>query len=393
VRILAITNLYPRPGDELFAPYNRLQFRTLAQEHELVVIAPLAWTIRLREWARLRHTPWEYVNDHGLRVYHPTYYFPPKVWPHWYGHCFYRSIAGLTGRLLDDFRPQVVLSCWAHPDGWAAVRLARRAGLPVVIKVHGSDIRVATRNPRRRERIAEGLRGADAVVAVSRELADQVIGLGVDPARVRVIYHGTDTTVFSPGNQAEARARLGLSEGQLVLFVGNLLATKGAGILIEACARLRDQGRPVACYLVGKGADEAQLRVLAHRLHLSDHIHFPGPCPPQTLADWYRACDLVALPSFSEGIPNVLREGLSCGKPFVAAAVGGIPEIAYPSFSRLVAPGAVPELAEAIDKMLATSPAVDAGLVQERTIGWDQSARLLTQLLEEVVKGRNPHDQ
>jgi glycosyltransferase involved in cell wall biosynthesis len=392
VRILAITNLYPRPGNELFAPYNRQQFRFLARENELSVIAPVAWTIKVKEWARLRHTPGKYLNDHGTWVYHPTYYFPPKVFQHRHGQWYLRSIGRLAEGLLREFRPQVVLSSWAHPDGWAAVRIARQAGLPTLIKVHGSDVLVATRKPRRRRRIAEALAGADGVVAVCQDLANHVVGLGVDARKIRVIPHGTDETVFCPGDQRKARARLGLAaEGDMVLFVGNLLTTKGAGVLIEACGRLRDQGRQLSCYLIGRGMHESRLRALIRRLRLGDRVMLVGGCRPEVLADWYRACDLVALPSFSEGIPNVLREALRCGKPFVATHVGGIPEIAHPSFSSLVPPGAVPELAEAITMMLATRPHVDRALLAERTISWTHSARLLAEYLEEIVKGRSPH--
>jgi glycosyltransferase involved in cell wall biosynthesis len=100
---------------------------------------------------------------------------------------------------------------------------------------------------------------------------------------------------------------------------------------------------------------------------------------------WYWACDLVVLPSFSEGIPNVLREALSCGKPFVATNVGGIPEIAHPRFARLVGPGQPRELAEAIDAMLQTRVTADPGELCSQLISWDRSAQLVGECLEAIV--------
>jgi glycosyltransferase involved in cell wall biosynthesis len=94
---------------------------------------------------------------------------------------------------------------------------------------------------------------------------------------------------------------------------------------------------------------------------------------------------VVALPSYSEGIPNVLREALLCGRPFVATRVGGIPEIAHPSYSRLVEPGDAVGLAEALQAMLAEPPAVEEALVRPRCISWQESARRLAQCLQEAV--------
>src|SRR6202043_67277 len=102
------------------------------------------------------------------------------------------------------------------------------------------------------------------------------------------------------------------------------------------------------CTLVGRGRDERRLRELVARQHLAERVHFAGPRPHAELPDWYRACDVVALPSFSEGIPNVLREASACGRPFVASRVGGIPEMADPSSSLLVEPGSVEGLADAL---------------------------------------------
>ena len=95
--------------------------------------------------------------------------------------------ADLASR-LKEFAPDVILSSWAHPDGWAATRLGREFELPVLIKVIGTDILVNARNERRRDRIAEALTAADAVAAVSRDLAQKVAELGVDPARIHVVH-------------------------------------------------------------------------------------------------------------------------------------------------------------------------------------------------------------
>ncbi len=380
MRILAITNLYPRPGHETLAPFNRQQFAAMAARDDLAVLAPVPWTEELRDWRNGRRTPRSYRSAKGIEVRHPRYYFTPGILRASYGRFFLASIQGEARRLIREFRPEVVLACWAHPDGWAAVEIAREAGLPVVIKVVGSDV-LAVNNPSRLARTAEALRKAHAVVAVSQDLANHVAALGVDPDRVHVVYNGLDMQKFRPGDRAAARARLGLPpDGPIVLFVGNLLLTKGAGVLLEAMDILNREGKAPRCLVVGRGRDENRLREMISRLGLDGVVGLVGPKPHDQLADWYHACNLLALPSFSEGIPNVLMEASACGRPFVATHVGGIPEIARDAACRLIPPRDPQALAEAITEVLAWGP-----VEPTRSISWEESARHLVEVLGQTL--------
>src|SRR5438046_2894925 len=132
MRILAVTNLYPNPLQPNRATFNDQQFRSIAAQCPLAVVSPIAWTDELR--ARLKQTralqSRHRVVANGVTVDHPRYVFPPKCFRDWYGHFFQASVKATFLRVLRDFRPDVVLASWAYPDGWAAVRLARQAGLP-----------------------------------------------------------------------------------------------------------------------------------------------------------------------------------------------------------------------------------------------------------------------
>lgn len=280
-----------------------------------------------------------------------------------------------------------MLGCYTHPDGWAAVKLSREFGLPVVLKVHGSCVRVAPfQDPRRGIRIAGALREADRVAAVSRDLAEHAERLGAAPTHTRVVYNGVNQALFRPGGRDEARARLGLDgEAKLVLFVGNLLLSKGASVLVDACRALAERGIAFRCHLVGRGQDEARLRAQINRLGLASRVLVAGPRPYSELPDWYRACDVVALPSFSEGIPNVLREAIACGRPFVATRVGGIPEIADSATSRLVTPGDRVALADAIEEFLVKPPTPDAFVSTGIQRSWEESASDLARVLQEAI--------
>ncbi len=352
MRLLVLTNLYPNPYQPHRATFNRQQIRELAALHEVRVIAPILWTDELRE--RRRQGGPRLPADRrwacdGLTVEHPRYVYPPKVLRSWYGRCFLRSVQLTFQRVVREFRPDLVFAPWAYPDGWAAVELSRNAGVPVVVKVHGSDILALSRYPGRVRRTVETLSCADCVVAVSQHLTQRMVELGADAARLRVVYNGIDTDAFFPGDRRRSRTALALDHSTpIVLFVGNLVPVKGVDVLLEACALLVRGGVEFHCHVVGDGPLRAKAQKQAQRLGLSQHVVFHGSRPHGELPDWYRAANVVALTSHSEGVPNVLLEAAACGTPFVATNVGGVPEIAHWGASRLAPPGDARALSEAL---------------------------------------------
>jgi glycosyltransferase involved in cell wall biosynthesis len=296
------------------------------------------------------------VTD-GIEFVYPRYLFPPRGFRSWYGPLFLACARPAFERALAEFQPDVIYTPWAYPDGWAAVELGHRAGLPVVITVRGSDVLLAHSFRGRAQRTAEALRRADAVVAISRDLAQHVLAFGTDPRRVQVICHGIDPASFYPGPREEARARLRLSGDEpLILSIGNFVPVKGTDVLIEACARLAHQGLRFQCCLIGDGTLRRCLEEQIARLGVGERVRLLGRLPNEKLPDWYRSAHVFALASYSEGIPSVLLEAAACGTPFVATRVGGIPEVADLGVSRLVAPGDPAALAEALAAFVTAPP-------------------------------------
>ena len=356
MKILAITNLYPNPQQPHRAPFNRHQFRMLAELHPLRVIAPIAWT---DEWAARRRGLAPLPRDRrvineGLAVDHPRYWYTPKILRQWYGDFYLASVRPMFRRVVAEFQPDILFAPWAYPDGYAAVQLGRQTSLPVVVQVHGSDIRELDRYAARVMGTEAALRSADGIIAVSQELADRVIALGAAPDRVRVVIDGVDRHTFQPGCKHAARARVKMrADERQLLFVGSLVPVKGLDILLEALRRL-----PACCEkwrlnIVGEGPEEAALRQQAAECGLAGRVTFHGAIAHSELPDWFRAADLFVLASRSEGVPNVLLEAAACGLPFVASRVGGIPEIAALGASRLVPSERPAALAAAISDMLA----------------------------------------
>lgn len=390
MRVLAVTNLYPNPHCPHRAPYNRQLFRALSHQIPLRVISPILWTDELAGWRRGERLPRDRrVTLDDLIIHHPRYLYTPKILRHWYGLFFRLSVRKAFANALDEFRPDIVFAPWAYPDGWAAVQLGHAAGLPVVVKVHGSDIRVLSRIRGRRRVTVEGMQQADGVVSVSHELARQVMELNVDPDKIRTITSGIDSQLFHPGSRSEARERIGLTDpGQVLLFIGNLVPVKGLDVLVQSCSLLAQSGVQFTCYIVGDGPLRSALHRQIAQSGLEERVRLVGVKPNAQLPDWFRAANLFVLPSRSEGLPTVLLEALASGTPFVASRVGGIPELANLGPCRLVRPDDPGRLAEAIRLSIEGDAGKSEVLTaQPRLRNYDQEASELTAFLETVHCG------
>ena len=386
MRILAFTNLYPNPLQPHRGTFNRQQLRALAERHEVAVISPIAWTderASLRSGAKRLPIHRRVVRD-GLDVHHPRYWFTPKVLRGWYGHFLRMSVARAFSAAMDEFRPDLIFAAWAYPDGWAAVEIGRSAGLPVVVKVHGSDLLTLPGTPGRGRRTAQAVSRADAVVAVSQHLAIKAVQMGAKAENVSVVYDGINSSLFHPGERDEARRRINISGNDpMILFVGNLVPVKGTDVLVEACSRLVRQSVTFRCCIVGQGPLKETLQKRISQLGLADCVTLVGPVEHERLPEWFRAADVFVLPSRSEGVPCVLLEAAGCQTPFVASRVGGIPEIAHLNQGRMVEPENTAELADAIADILKNPPSRQA--ISAFSRGHDDAAKELELLFNRVL--------
>ncbi len=384
MRLLFISNVFPNPLQPTRGVFNLDMVRALAREHDVRVVSPIAWT---DEWrARRRGVSLPAARRsvlHGIEVEYPRSYYTPGGLRTQYGRFLWLSTRAAITRHLESFAPEAVLGYWAHPDGEVAVRAARKAGVPAIVMVGGSDLLIHARNPARRRCIRKVLLEADAVVAVSQHLKETLLEFAIPEEKIAVVARGVDLDVFTPGDRAEARRRLGIAAGsRVLLWIGRIVEVKGLDVLVDACARLRDRGVEFQAYLVGDGPLRSTLEAASRSRGLADRISFVGSRPHDQLPDWYRAADLTVLPSRSEGIPNVLRESLACGTPFVASQVGGIPELAANSANRLVPPGDAGMLANALAEALRTEGTGPRPLT--RSEGLNASAAALTRVIRSL---------
>ena len=267
-------------------------------------------------------------------------------------------LSGLWEVLLEARRGDydAVLCHWVLPAGpiaWLSSFFLER---PVFLFAHGSDLnRYAAVSSGLRLIARLVLRKARGIFAVSGDLRDLI---EADYSRVahkvEVIPMGVGER-FLPGNREEDRVELDLGEGMNVLFVGDLSAAKGIRDLLEARVKVLEQGVDFRLFFAGSGPLEEEISAI-------EGCRLLGTLSQADLARWYRAADLLVLPSHSEGTPLVVMEALCCGTPVLATRVGGIPELIEPGVTgELVNPMQPDLLAGKLEDLLG-SPAILGGM-------------------------------
>ena len=384
MRILFLASDFPNPVQPTRGTFNRALAQALSRHHDLRCINPIPWPDRLRRRGATP-APRRDTLAGGATVWHPTYYYPPKIFRSGYHRWLSWSIRGAVAQATASWKPQVMLAYWAHPDGAAAASIAKAISVPSAVIVGGSDVLLLPGDPRRRRAVVAALQQADAVITINRHLQTKVAELGIRPDKIHVWSQGVDREVFRPGDKSAARAKLGIEPDVFTfLCVARLVHVKGIDVLLQACRILADQAAAFRMFIVGDGPLRGDLESQAAALGLREIVTFAGAREPAELGDWYRAADRTVLPSRSEGLPNVLRESLACGTRFIASDVGGIREIAGDA-DVLVAPQDPQALAQAMGRSMTQPPPPPPPLPD-----WDESAQALAQILTNLTLPGRP---
>ena len=212
-------------------------------------------------------------------------------------------------------------------------------------------------------REGELAREADLIVSPTRREKREIVDYyGADPDRIAVVPCGVNLETFRPVDREQARARLGLENGEkIILYVGRIDPMKGVDRLVTALARIKQK---MTCKLLVVGGEDAVrtgsngLPALARRLGLGEAVIFAGCLPQEELRHYYTAADVFALPSHYESFGLAGLEALACGTPVVAADVGIYGQILdHGPGGRLAEDGRAEIMAAKIEEMLSVPSA------------------------------------
>lgn len=200
------------------------------------------------------------------------------------------------------------------------------------------------------------LRFMDRVVCVSQCQAARVLRTGVGPEKVRVIRNAARLRAFDavdPDGRSRLRALAG-GDGPIVLAAGRLSPEKGFSVLVDAARRVHERIPNARFVLFGEGVERTRLESRIAQLRLGGVFRLAGFCNDlDALIPW---ADVIALPSFTEGLPNVALEAGAAGVPVIATAVGGTPEVVADGVTGYLVPaGDEIALAERLANLLANA--------------------------------------
>jgi glycosyltransferase involved in cell wall biosynthesis len=290
-------------------------------------------------------------------------------------------------REIDDFQPDIIHASYLVPCGQAVVRQRR---VPTIVTSHGYDAYdLPHRRPGLRRACVEAVSKATRVTAVSGYLARCLQDLV--PRNVDVIWNGADERFFFPRDRVECRAAFNLPRDRVIVaYAGFLLREKGLFELVDAISRIPAQERPLLV-LAGDGPVRPELENAAARMRVD--TRFLGALAHERIGLLFGASDVVTLPSYYEGLPNVVCEAMLSGRAVVASAVGGIPEIVQHERTGLIVPprdaGALFESLSRCnaDARLRDRLAMHAREFAAATLTWRRSAKRYEDLYLQTLEG------
>lgn len=255
-------------------------------------------------------------------------------------------------------------------------------GTPIVYTNHfwnwfGGGMRTRTR----RSLELYAFKNADRCITVSEGMKRKIINEGVEEERLVVIPNGVDTTLYRPAKEPE-------EEGKIV-SIGRIEHEKGFDVLIKAVNHVLKE-RECSLYIAGFGSKERELRELASKLGIAQHVKFLGRRPPSEVVKHLQTCSFFALPSRYESFGMVYIEAMACGKPVIGTRTVGPDEVIEEECGFLVPVDDVNALAEKIlvlldDRELGKKMGRAGRRIAEEKYSWDAVGKRIIKVYEEVL--------
>lgn len=362
MRILSLSTLYPSAAAPNFGRFVELSLNAAEADGkvEIVRISPNGlppWPLtRLLAGYRARaRLPFDDIWN-GKTVLRPRFTLLPGMWPARNPESIVRAALPIARRLHAQRPFDVIDAQFFWPDGPVAKAIACELGLPFSVKARGADIHYWSGVAGCGDKIRATIDAATGILAVSEAMANDLVALGADAAKIKVHRTGINRALFHVSDQPCDKLRHTLNipaDGPLLVSVGALIPRKGQAFAIEALANI--PGAQLA--LIGDGEDRGMLEARAKETGVANRVHFMGSLPHAEIARIVQAAHAAVLPSSSEGLANAWIEALACGTPLVITDSGGAREVLRDAGAGRIVARDADAIAEAVNAILASPPA------------------------------------
>ncbi len=254
------------------------------------------------------------------------------------------SVEKRLEEIVNEVKPDILHAHSPALNGLAAVRVGKRRNIPVVYEIrafwedaavdHGTTTEGSLRYRLTRALETYVIKQADAVTTICEGLRHDIIGRGVDSAKVTVIPNAVDPEKFSTGGvvDTELQNKLGLSGKSVLGFIGSFYAYEGLPLLIKALPKIIESNDDVRLLLVGGGPQEKLLKTLVHDMGLDRYVIFTGRVPHDVVQAYYDLVDIFVYPRLSMRLTELVTplkplEAMAQGRLVIASDVGGHKEL------------------------------------------------------------------
>jgi glycosyltransferase involved in cell wall biosynthesis len=352
--------------------------------------------------ARIRGTP-AYEEIDGVRVHRipcleiraPGLYPPPLIVAPGFvrrlkqlDDQYHFDIIHLQNRFFPDFDTAALYCRWKKKPFMMTIHNARPVGISLPVTAGGLTYDwLVGRWP---------FAMADRIIAVSEWVRGDIAKYRIDPGKIVPVHNGIDVREFRPSEARELRAKYGIGDDPMLLFVGRMITQKGLPYLIDAMPQVLREYPRAKLFLVGRGNALKGLRSKVAAMGLEKSVIFSGYLSEHELKEAYGTCDLFVLPSVWEVLPIAVLEAMSSGKPVVCTDAGGDREMVRDGVNGYVVPMRDSRaLAEKVNLAL-SDPDMRSRMgaasrrIAEEEFDWKLIAARTKRVYEELLKERNP---
>lgn len=311
--------------------------RELAEQgYHIFVISP---TSKISSRASEKHIPF-------VRIY-------IKLWPKPFA-----TLSYIVKSFVESYRlKQQIEIVHAHMAAYpmvAAFMSSLITHKPYIVSCQGSDVRISSRKFLHRIFRIPFLHHARKIATVSNEMAEILKQkFGIPECHIVVVGTGYDEEIVAELKNANSHAEI--RRGMHIINVAYMRPEKNHRILLESFATLTGSIKGVRLSLVGDGPLREELEKFCKQQGIHD-VEFLGELPYREVLKQVANSDIFILTSLEEGMPNAIIEALALGKPVIATAVGGIPEVVKDGVNGiLVPPKSTEHIAKALERLLSDS--------------------------------------
>jgi len=296
----------------------------------------------------------------------------------------------------------LINSHWLFPQGLVGAICKKIYGIPHIITIHSSEITLLKKVPFSGLISEFILNNSDFIISVSHHRMEELLEC-VSPsvkeevsAKIKIFPMGVNLGTCEYENLDSLKEKYGTKGKFVVLFVGRLVEVKGCEYLIQAFTNLSTQIPNIQLLIVGDGPLETSLKEMVKNLNLRDFIRFEGSVKHQIIMEYYSICDIIVVPSiidslgFQEGLPVVLLEALTLGKPIISSRTKGVMEVVKENYNGvLVDQKDSKQISSEILKLFENPSLIEKlsknALKSSKKYDWDIIANKYVKLIHEAI--------